>query len=75
MQDIFKLNSFFVLITGDFDCENSNWYLGDPVTSHEVRVETLTTFYGFHQEIKTPTDLLQNSATCINLGFTNQLIL
>ena len=62
LQDIFKLKSSFVLITGDFNCRNSNWYLGDPVTS----------FYGLNQLIKTPTHLLQNSATCIDLVFTNQ---
>ena len=29
-------------------------------------------FYGLNQLIKTPTHLLQNSATCIDLVFTNQ---
>ena len=73
LQDIFKLKSSFVLITGDFNCRNSNWYLGDPVTPQGVRVEALTYFYGLNQLIKTPTHLLQNSATCIDLVFTNQL--
>ena len=73
MQHISKLKSSFVLITGDFNFRNSNWYLGDPVNPHGVRVEALPTFYGFHQLIRTPTDLLQNSATCIDLAFTNQL--
>ena len=75
MQDIFKLKSSFVLITGDFNCRNSNWYLGDPVTPQGARVEALTSFYGLNQLIKTPTHLLQNSATCIDLVFTNQLCL
>ena len=72
LQDIFKLKSSFVLITGDFNCRNSNWYLGDPVTPQGARVEALTFFYGLNQLIKTPTHLLQNSATCIDLVFTNQ---
>ena len=60
------------MITGDFNCRNSNWYLEDPVTPQGNRVEDLTSFYGLNQLIKTPTHLLQNSATCIDLVFTNQ---
>ena len=60
------------MITGDFNYKNSNWYLGDPVTPQGARVEALTSFYGLNQLIKTPTHLLQNSATCIDLVFTNQ---
>ena len=72
LQDIFKLKSSFVLTTGDSNCKNFNWYLGDPVTPQGARVEALTSFYGLNQLIKTPTHLLQNSATCIDLVFTNQ---
>ena len=32
LQDIFNLKSSFVLITSDFNCKNSSWYLGDLVT-------------------------------------------
>ena len=48
LQDIFKLESFFVLVTGDFNCINSNWYLGDPVTPHGAHGETLTSFSIFN---------------------------
>ena len=72
LQDIFKLKSSFVLITGDFNCRNFNWYLGDPVTLQRARVEVLTSFYAMNQLIKTPAHLLQNSVTCIDLVFTNQ---
>ena len=72
LQDIFKLKSSFILITGDFNCRNCNWYLGDPATPQEARVESLKFFYGLNQPIKTPIHLLQNSATCIDLNFTNQ---
>ena len=37
LQDYFKLRSSFVLITGNFNCRNSNWYLGDPVTPQGAR--------------------------------------
>ena len=60
------------MITSDFNCRNSNWYLGDLVTAQGARAEVLTSFYGFSQLIKTPTHLLQNSATCTDLVSTNQ---
>ena len=72
MQDIFKLKSSFVLITSDFNCRNSNWYFGDPVAPHGACVKALTSFYGLNQLITTPTHLLQNSAACLDLIFTNQ---
>ena len=49
-----ELKSCFILITGDFNCRNSNWYLGDPVTPQGARVEALSSFYGLNQPIKTP---------------------
>ena len=48
LQDIFKLKSSVVLISGDFSCRNSNWYLEDPVTSQGARFEALTPFYGLN---------------------------
>ena len=71
-QNIFKLKSSFVLITGDFNHRNSNWYLGDPVTPQGAHVAALTSLYGLNQLIKTLTHVLQNLATCIDLVFTNQ---
>ena len=73
MQDSFKLKSSFILITGVFSCRISNWYLGDLVTPHGTSIKALTSFYGFHQLIKTPIHPLHNSATCTDLLFTNQL--
>ena len=73
LQDIFKLTSSFILITSNFNSRNWNWYLGDSVTPQVAHVEGLTFFYGLNQLIKAHTHLVQNSATCINLVFTNQL--
>ena len=42
LQDIFNLKSSFVLITSDFNCRNSSWYLGDLVTLQGARVKALT---------------------------------
>ena len=72
MQDIFKLRSSFVLITDDFNCRNSSWYLGDLITPHGARVKALRSFCGLNQLIQTPINLLQNSAICIDLVFTNE---
>ena len=60
------------MITSDFNWRNSNWYLGDPVTPQGACVKAVISFYGLNQLIKTPTHLLQNSATFIDLVFTNQ---
>ena len=69
----------FSKILQEFLCFNYQWLqlqkfqlvFGDPVTPQGGRVEALTSFYGLNQLIKTPTHLLQNSATCIHLVFTN----
>ena len=50
-------------------CKNIN---GGVVTVNEFILNTLTSFYDLNQLIKTPTHLLENSATCIDLVFTNQ---
>ena len=71
-EELLQLKSSFVLINSDFNCKNSKWDLGDPVTPQGARVEALTSFYGLNQLIKTPTHLFQNSALCIDLVFTNQ---
>ena len=64
--------SSVVLITGDFNSRNSNWYLEHPVTPNGALVEALESFYDLYQLIKTSTHLLQNSAICIDLVFTDQ---
>ena len=48
LQEIFKLKSSFILITGYFNCRNSIWYLGYSVTPQRARVEALTSFYGLN---------------------------
>ena len=59
------------MITSEFNCRNSNWYLGDPVTPQGAQSEVLTSFYDLNQLIKTPTHLLQIPLTCIDLIITN----
>ena len=44
LQDIFKLKSSFILITGGFNCRNSNWYLREPVAPQGACVEALNLF-------------------------------
>ena len=46
--------------------------IGDPVTPNGAHVEALTLFYGLRQLTKTPTRLLPNSTTFIDLVFNNQ---
>ena len=44
LQGIFKLKSSFILITGGFNCRNSNWYLREPVAPQGACVEALNLF-------------------------------
>ena len=60
------------MITDDFKCRNSSCWLGDSVTQYGDCLEALTSAYGLHQLIETEAHQLQNSATCIDLVFTNQ---
>ena len=62
----------FIFILGDFNARTPSWWKNDSSTSEGTRIEALTSFYGLTQIISEPTHILQNSASCIDLIFTNQ---
>ena len=70
--DIITKNTFFVLITGDFNVRSSNWWKNDPSTSKRTQVDSLRSSYGLSQIISDPTHILSNSSSCTDLIFTNQ---
>ena len=72
MQSNFKRKSSFVLIMGDFNWKNSNWFFGDAATPQGTWVKAGKTFYGLQQLIKTST-YLQNSPTHFHLVYNNPL--
>ena len=51
----------------DFKATSSNWYNTD-ITSNEGRkIEVVTSQNGLHQEINEPTNISNNSYSCIDL--------
>ena len=74
-QLIVHLNSFrphLLLLTNDFNPRSPSWWSGDVDNIEGTRLETITSFHGFHQIINEPTHILPSSSCCIDLIFTNQ---
>ena len=65
-------NPFLVTILGDFNAKSSNWWQSDSNTHEGLQIDSLTSYYGFHQLISEPTHVLANSSSCIDLIFTSQ---
>ena len=72
LNQINSLNPSFVMILGDFNAKSSSWCTDDLTSNEGFQVETVTSFYGFTQLISTPTHILPNSSSCIDLIFTDQ---
>ena len=70
--DISRSNPLFVSIIGDFYAKSSNWSSNDTKTSEGAQLDYLTSLYGMKQVITKPTHILESSASCIDLIFTNQ---
>ena len=73
--DISKSNPHFVLIIGDFNAKSSNWSCNDTTTAEGTQLDYLTSLYCMKQVITKPTHILESSASCIDLIFTNQPII
>ena len=61
-----------LLVTGDFNMRTSSWWSDDIDTIKEMRLESITSYYGLYQIINEPTHILSSSASFIGLIFTNQ---
>ena len=72
ISDINSSNPHFSIILGDFNVRSNNWWQGDTLTSEALRIDYLTTSYGFQQLISEPTHILKNSSSSIDLIFTDQ---
>ena len=64
--------NFFVLITGDLNARAVKWCRNDMTTTEGTKIDSVTTFYGFSQNISNPSNILPNSYSCIDLIFINQ---
>ena len=72
INEITPSNPFFYLILGDFNARSPTWWDDDKISIEGTRLDGLSSFHGLHQLIKEPTHLMENSASCIDLIFTNQ---
>ena len=59
-------------ILGDFNSRCSRWWEKDKNTQEGIKLDSLTSSYGFNQLIDEPTHITRNSFSCIDLIFTNQ---
>ena len=64
--------NFFVLITGDLNARAAKWCRNDMTTIEGTKIDSVTTSYGFSQNISNPSNILPNSYSCIDLIFINQ---
>ena len=70
--DISRINPHFLLLIGDFNPRSSNWSSNDTTTAEGAQLDYFTSLYGMKQVITEPTHILESSASCIDLIFTNQ---
>ena len=72
VADISRSNLHFILLIGDFNAKSSNWSPNDTITAEGAQLDYFTALYGMKQVITKPTHILECSASCIDLIFTNQ---
>ena len=70
--DIYRSYPHFVLIIGDFNAKSSSWSSNDTITVEGAQLDYFIFLYGMKQVITQPTHILESSASCIDLIFTNQ---
>ena len=63
---------YLSILTGDFNSRCSSWWTEDIDNQCGIEIESLTSFFGMHQLIDSPTHILQNSSSCIDLIFCSQ---
>ena len=52
-------NPHFILMTGDFNAQSSNWSSNDSTTAEGAQLDYLTSLYGMKQVITEPTHILE----------------
>ena len=66
------LTIHLLLVTGDFNVRSSSSWFDDINTTEGTKLLSLTSFNGFQQIIKEPTDIQRQSSSNIDLIFTDQ---
>ena len=70
--DISRSNPQFLLLIGDFNAKSSSCSSNDTTTAQGDQLDYFTCLYGMKQVITKPPHILESSASCIDLIFTNQ---
>ena len=65
-------NPFVTIFLGDFNAKTTLWWSGDVINSEGLDINELSSYYNLHQLINTPTHILPNSESCIDIFFTSQ---
>ena len=63
---------FMMVVLCDFNAKSKFWYNNDSKNFEGSKIDFLTSSFGFHQIINKPTNMLNNSFSCIDLIFTTQ---
>ena len=72
ISNINNSNPFLTIFLGDFNARNTLWWSGDIINSEGLELNELSSYYNLHQLINTPTHILPNSESCIDLFVTSQ---
>ena len=65
-------NPLMMVVLGDFNAKSKSWYTNDSTDFQSLKIDFLTSSFGFHQIINKPTHILNNSSSCTDLIFTTQ---
>ena len=69
----FLSDLFLTTLIGDFNAKYASWNSKDNSTTGGSKLRLLTSQFGLNQIINKPTHITNNSSTCIDLLFTDQL--
>ena len=65
-------NPHSLILTGDFNCRSSQWWVGDTQQPEGTALEELIETNNLHQLIEEPTNIREGSMSCIDLIITDQ---
>ena len=65
-------NPYLMVALGDFNAKSNSWYRNDSTDTEGLKIDILTSTFGFHQIINEATHIFTNSSSCIDLIFTSQ---
>ena len=65
-------NPYISILIGDFNARNTSWWDGDTDNIQGLDLDEISSHYNLQQIINSPTHILPNSTSCIDLLFTSQ---